>query len=383
MAAHSEHTKGVFDELTGVSANDVSGLSHSEHQLLRSFVPLNRLSNDHLDSLLRDTRPEYLCAGQVLFEAGECDNAHVYLLHGELDITDASGAPKTINAESMTGTFAIAHSQPRLATARAASDCCVIRFNSDRLDGIVAWEQIVSYILLDISSQRDLDNDAEWMATLLRSNLFYKVPPINIANILHRFEQLTVNAGDVILRQGEIGDCCYVIKQGSADVFRAPDERAPQERIARLEAGRCFGEDALINNALRNATIRMNTSGQLMRLSKQDFYLLLKEPEVINMNLPSASDALEQGAEWIDVRSQEEYEVGHCHGALHLPLDILQLKTRLLDPNKRYITYCNSGRRSQAAAYFLQSLGYQVSALAGGFRRYAVDESKRHLDMCF
>ena len=360
-----------------------SGFGQPENSLLKSFIPLNRLSEDHLNSLLRDTSVEYLCAGQLVVEAGERDNTHVYLLHGELDIIGADGASTRLSAENSDSPFPVAHSQPRLQTVQAASDCCVIRFDSDRLDGIVAWEQIVSYILLDISSRRELDSDAEWMATLLRSNLFYKVPPINITQILHRFEEIPVKAGDVILRQNEIGDCCYVIKQGEVDVYRAPDHRSAQEMVARLTEGQCFGEDALINNALRNATIKMNTDGSLMRLGKQDFYLLLKEPEVMNMNLPAALKAVDDGAEWIDVRSEEEYEIGHCNKALHLPLEILQLKTRMLNSDKRYVTYCNSGRRSQAAAYFLQSLGYSVSALSGGFRRYSNTEQEQHVQLCF
>ncbi len=380
-ARHAAHSR-VLDPSSSqqTAARSINGV---ELELLQSFVPLNKLSDDHLDSLLRDIEVEYLCAGQTLFEAGESDNKHIYLLHGELQMSGADGRTELLSAESMMCTYPVAHSQPRSCGAVAVSDCSLLRFDSDQLDGIVAWEQIVSYILLDISSRRELDSDALWMTTLLRSNLFYKVPPINIAQILDRFNELEVKAGDVILRQGEIGDCCYVIKSGEADVYRAKDERSKQDCVARLGPGRCFGEDALINNALRNATIRMNTDGRLMRLGKQDFYLLLREPKVVNMNLSAASDALHNGAQWIDVRSQEEFEAGHCASALHMPLEILQLKTRMLDKSKQYVTYCNSGRRSQAAAYFLQSLGFDVCALSGGFKRYSADAREKHLRLCF
>lgn len=380
-ARHAAQSRLFDPSATETSvARSVNGV---ELELLQSFVPLNKLSNDHLESLLREIEVEYLCAGQTLFEAGESDNKHIYLLHGELQLSGAGGRSEVLSAESMMCTYPVAHSQPRTCSAVAISDCSLLRFDSDQLDGIVAWEQIVSYILLDISSRRELDSDITWMTTLLRSNLFYKVPPINIGQILNRFNEVEVKAGDVILRQGEIGDCCYVIKSGEADVYRAKDERSKQECVARLGPGRCFGEDALINNALRNATIRMNTDGRLMHLGKQDFYLLLREPKVVNLNLSAASDALHKGAQWIDVRSQEEFEAGHCNSALHLPLEILQLKTRMLDKNKQYVTYCNSGRRSQAAAYFLQSLGFDVCALSGGFKRYSAQAREKHLRLCF
>ncbi len=164
-------------------------ITAADKNLLQSFVPINTLSLDHLDSLLRDRSIEVLCAGQNVFEAGECDNQHIYLLHGDVELLHADGTAERLSAESHLCTFPIAHVQPRQHSARAVTDCSVIRFDSAKIDGMIAWDQTANYIMLAIAAQRDLDEDAEWMATLLRSNLFYKVPPINIEQILHRFEQ--------------------------------------------------------------------------------------------------------------------------------------------------------------------------------------------------
>ena len=131
------------------------------------------------------------------------------------------------------GTHELWALQPRQHSARAVTDCSVIRFDSAKIDGMIAWDQTANYIMLAIAAQRDLDEDAEWMATLLRSNLFYKVPPINIEQILHRFEPLAVAADDFILRQGEIGDCCYVIKEGEAEVWHKQSSRWASTRSPR------------------------------------------------------------------------------------------------------------------------------------------------------
>jgi signal-transduction protein with cAMP-binding, CBS, and nucleotidyltransferase domain len=92
--------------------------------------------------------------------------------------------------------------------------------------------------MLDISSQRDLDEDADWMMTLLRSNLFYKVPPINIRQILNKFTSEYVSAGEVIIRQGEIGDCCYFVKEGVAGVYSSGSDKNRSELLAELSVGR-------------------------------------------------------------------------------------------------------------------------------------------------
>lgn len=334
--------------------------------LLQTLVPVNALTEDHLNTLLRDTGLEMVCRGQPLVQRGDCDNQHLYLISGSVVIGDDADERRTLTADAVEARFPLVHQQPRLQTVTAAEDCQVIRFDSDRLDAMLAWDQAANYIILDITGRRDLDEDADWMLMLLRSNLFYKVPPINIREILNRFRPQFLDAGTVVLRQGELGDCCYFIKEGEVEVLRADHERATPQPIARLGVGRCFGEDALVNDAPRNATVVMRENGVLMRLDKQDFYLLLKSPPVSSVSLSELEREVAAGAVLIDVRTQDEFECAHAPQALNMPLDILKLKSRLLQRDRRYITYCNSGRRSSAAAHLLAADGYDVVALRGG-----------------
>jgi rhodanese-related sulfurtransferase len=246
---------------------------------------------------------------------------------------------------------------------------------------MLAWDQAANYIVLDISAQRDMDEDADWMLTLLRSNLFYKVPPMNIRQILSRFQPIFTHSGDAIIRQGERGDCCYFIKEGSVSVYRASDEKGKSDLVAELGVGRCFGEDALVNDAPRNATVVMRENGVLMRLEKQDFYLLLKSPPVHSLSLIEVERELEGGAVLIDMRGGDEYERAHAVAALNMPLTILQLKSRLLDRDTHYIAYCNSGRRSSAAAFLLAEDGYRVTVLRNGFDALPLVQRLRFLSM--
>lgn len=336
-----------------------------KRRLLKTCVPVNALTEDHLNTLLRETRVSVAYRGQCLFERGDCDGYDVYLLSGTVEL-DESGGPRRISADDPEACFPLVNQQPRPMRAVAQEDCHIIRFDSERLDAMLAWDQAAKYIELDIAGSRDLDEDAEWMLTLLRSNLFYKVPPMNIRQILDRFHAEFRAAGDVVLRQGELGECCYFIKEGSVGVYRAEDERSRSELVAELGVGRCFGEDALVNDAPRNATITMRSNGVLMRLDKQDFFLLLKQPPVKMLGYTQLLQALADGAGLLDVRTLDEYEQAHAAHAIHMPLSIIKLKSRLLDPDQVYIAYCGSGRRSAAAAHFLCAEGYRVAVLRGG-----------------
>ena len=137
--------------------------------------------------------------------------------------------------------------------------------------------------------------------------------------------------------------------------------------IAELQAGQCFGEDALLNKTRRNATVVMETNGVLMCLRKQDFFALMVEPQVPSLSLDDAGVQVESGARWLDVRSEAEFEASHLNDAFHLPMHLMSLKSRMMDPNIQYIAYCSSGKRASTAAYLLSRQGYNVVPLQGSF----------------
>ena len=344
--------------------------------LTRTLVPLKDMSESHLLELLREAEPEVICAGQTLFTRGSYDGQHVYLLHGNVNLIDEAGDITMVKGRSTL--MPIAHHQPRLVTAVAESDGAMLRLDSERLDKMVAWSQIADYLQLSISRQRDLDEDSDWMMTVLKSNLFFKVPPINVEDIFSRLHPQVVYAGDVVIRQGELGDQCYFIKEGEAEVWRHTDSN--RQHLATIAVGRCFGEDALVNETERNASVIMRTDGVLMRLDKKDFYRLLKEPQVPSITLDTFAEKIAAGAVAVDVRSEEEYSELHLQSAVNVPLNLLGIKARMLDKNRDYIFYCNTGRRSRAATHLLVQQGYRALALEDCQQLFAQDRWRDLLD---
>lgn len=68
----------------------------------------------------------------------------------------------------------------------------------------------------------------------------------------------------------------------------------------------------------------------------------------------------------LDVREPEEWEIGNL-GGIHIPLSYLREKVDELNPQRTYILVCRSGRRSEAAYFFLKQKGFQsVKILKGG-----------------
>ncbi|MED5390115.1 MAG: cyclic nucleotide-binding domain-containing protein [Pseudomonadota bacterium] len=343
-----------------------------DKSLLQTFVPVNALSGDQLDWLLDQQEVCRYASGDALFSLGDKDNTTIYLLSGKVELTDEAGNTRIVSAGDIASWHPLEHAQPRRSTARALTEVSVVRFDSFRLDTILSWDQSAGYVILDINANSAYQNDREWMIRLLKSKLFHRVPPTNILEIFRRLKAHRHKAGEVIIRQGEAADCCYILKEGVCEVAISMGDNEPTP-VAMLEEGQWFGEEALLSGKPRNATVSMATDGVLMKLDRQDFDALLREPIINTLPVDEVLTAAEQGAWWLDVRTSDEFDQEHLVGATNMPLNVLRLKSRLLDPAKTYIAYCDTGRRSATAAFLLKNAGLDVIVLDGGLNANAAN----------
>jgi rhodanese-related sulfurtransferase len=194
--------------------------------------------------------------------------------------------------------------------------------------------------------------------------VFASLPAAHISDLLEKFDSMPVKRGEAVVKEGDPGDFYYVIEAGRARVTRIVG--GVEMPLADLKAGDAFGEEALISNAPRNATVTMKTDGRLLRLQKQDFDALLRAPLLTELSFAEASARVAAGAQWLDVRFPSEYQHDRIPGAINIPLSELRHALDVLDRDKPYIAYCQSGRRSAAAAFLLAQRGFTGSVLAGG-----------------
>ncbi len=328
-----------------------------------TLIPLKSLRPSYLEDLFKHVAIQTVFSGQTLFEDGTYDHQFIYLQSGELRLEYPNGKVEELSGNE--AILPIAHEQPRPCRAIATTDCTVLRIDSDRVDRTLSWSQVADYMLSELSLNRDYDEDIEWMQTVLNSNLFLKVPPVNAEQVIYRLTPMVVSEGDEVVRQGELGDCCYFIKEGEAKVSVYDTESNSTRLIAEISPGRCFGEDSLVNETPRNATVTMKSDGVLMRLEKSDFLVLLRNPAVDDVALDEIKTLMETPI-YVDVRTEDEYAAGHLAYSANIPLSLLSLKKRIIAPEKLHIFYCDTGTRSFAAAHLLGKLGYNVMTLRGG-----------------
>ncbi len=334
---------------------------------LRHFIPLSEISPDNFNELVKNISVKTLPAGKTLFNRGDQDSFTYYLLNGELELIDADENKSTLTSKSKQCRFPLEHHIPRQKTAISKTDIHYFIINNDILDVLLTWDQNKSYVVNEIGSDTDSPDDNDWMTQLLQLDIFHKIPPANIQTMFQRIQSLPVKKDEVIINQGDKGDFYYIIRSGSCRVICNAEETGNKElKIADIEAGKGFGEDALISDVPRNATIIMNTDGMLMRLAKDDFIELLKEPVLKSVYFKEAEAMIKDGAIWLDVRLNSEHQNKKIPGSINIPLFLLRLNADKLSDKHKYIVYCDTGSRSASATYILNERGYDAYLLQGG-----------------
>jgi CRP-like cAMP-binding protein len=334
-------------------------------ELLRGFSPLDGLKRDNLAALARKVQIRELSPGQLLFKEGDTEKRTIYVVSGMLELLDQSKVVGKIEGGSEMARNPVAPVYPRRVTAKARDRVRFISIDSDLLDVMLTWDQTGTYEVSELQGKSDQGNE-DWMTMLLQAKAFHKIPPANIQAIFMRMQQINYRAGDVILKQGAEGDYFYVLIRGAAQVTRETPLSKEGIKLAELHVGDTFGEEALISDAKRNATVTMQTDGAVMRLGKDDFKKLLNEPMLDWVTPAQAEEIVRSGGQWLDVRLPSEFENQHLEGAINIPLYFIRLKISTLDKSKKYVVCCDTGRRSSAGAYILSERGFQAYVLQGG-----------------
>jgi rhodanese-related sulfurtransferase len=94
---------------------------------------------------------------------------------------------------------------------------------------------------------------------------------------------------------------------------------------------------------------------------------------ICEVNVDTAIERMEHGAQLIDVREDNEWEAGHAAGARHMGRGVIErdIVQTIPDKNAELILYCGGGYRSALSTDMLQKMGYtNVFSMTGGWKAW-------------
>ena len=341
-------------------------------RVLAALEPISAFSPSRLRELLEYCHLETLDKGEDPFKENPLKGQSVYLVKGELELIYEDTNRVLIRADSEWARHPIGKRQPEIQSATALTRIQLLRVDDELLDQMVTWDQfafhddgstVAAKMGSDVAIKRFL-NSGMFSAENLSNTPFAQLPSANIGKLLDQIEAIAVWDKEVIIREGEEGDFYYLIESGRAQVTRVVGGMT--RVLAELKAGDVFGEEALISDAMRNATVVMKSNGVLLRLKKQVFLELMQEPLLRKITYLDAQEKVNEGAIWLDVRHPPEFRFDKLPNAINIPLNDVRHAAGTLSKEAIYIAYCQSGRRSAAAAFLLVQAGYKVEVLENG-----------------
>ena len=347
---------------------------HSEEaRIIRQLIPLSTLPTKRFEHLCKQLHIETAESGQYLFRRGD-DNSDLYfLLDGSISLQTESFIIETIRADSDSARFAIAHQIPRKVDAIAKSRIQFLRLNTAMMKSTqeTSYQENESTMMVD-----ELEDNDDWMTTLLKSPIFRGLPPANLQKILMSLQEIRFNPGDIIIKQGDPGDYYYIIKKGRALISRKPAPTAKEIKLAQLGDLDTFGEDSLLSGEPRNVTITAMTPMCLLRLGKEQFITLIKQPTLSYIQFEDLHAQLADGAELIDVRGPDEFQKSHLPHSINVPFFSLRMYLKTLSRNHPTIVVCKDGRTSESAAFVLMRHKFKALILKGGIAALTDEQLK-------
>lgn len=347
----------------------------SSMEIIRQLVPLNTLAPKLLKDLLRKASIMRYDEGKVIFKEGNKDHFSFYLIDGEVKMEAKGQVRSVLTRESEAAKYPIAQLQPRRFTAKAATRTTMLLINRHLVDKMMVLqekeqaeqtmaEQGTSVEVLSSEGEQD---EEDWMARMLQSELFSKIPTANIYKLFEVMEPIDAKAKQPVVKQGGVGDSYYVIKSGQCAVMQQTSKNTPPKQLAKLGPGDSFGEEALVSKGTRNASVVMLTDGSLMKLSKKNFEELIRKTALEAVSYKVATKLIEEkDAKWLDVRFPSEISENPLEGSLNVPFYTLRKNFSKLDRSKQYIVCCDNGERSSSAAFLLVQNGMNACFLEGG-----------------
>ncbi|CAM9492819.1 unnamed protein product [Chrysoparadoxa australica] len=231
------------------------------------------LSVDSIKDLMSSIGSIHYQPGDYIFRQGDPGDYLYFLNSGKVDIlvTNESEGKEVVHkvtslgSGQMFGEAAVLNSGPRSASVRCTTPVQAVRIGRDSVIRMMGDAQAAGADLREVTILREINRAKAVLRT--------------VGNVHKRH----VNAGDIVVQEGDLGDSMYTIADGTLDV-RVQQPGHMSRVVARLGPGDVFGEMALVLSQPRTATVECVSSQGccLSEMKGETFKQLLGQSSDLN-----------------------------------------------------------------------------------------------------
>ncbi|HIE01299.1 MAG TPA: cyclic nucleotide-binding domain-containing protein [Thiotrichaceae bacterium] len=337
--------------------------------LHRHYYPIHRLSKARLQEAEDLSRIFKLKKNERLELSIKDKGDYFYIITGCVQVLVNDMEKQIIHAPEMMGKSIDIPETDTTIQFKVLEDCILYHIENDVIEHLLSWDGIVASHSYEIHP-----NLSESIDHIRHSLAFQRLPLECVIGAFKSMKKIDVKKGDEIIRQGEQGERFYLIKSGRAEVWVLEEFEDEPEKVNELGKNESFGEQALLAEQPRSATVRMIEDGELLALEKQDFLKFFSQTMVREVDINVAKAMIDGGYQLIDVRFEEEYEALYIPEATLIPLNVFREGMENLSKDKQYVIHCRSGKRSRVAALLMSELGFDVVSMRGGIIQWPFEK---------
>lgn len=339
-------------------------MPQKSYKKLKQYCYFSHLSDAALKSLSKKLQDVEYPAGTEIIKEGAPADAFYLIRKGEVEVLKKTkwGQEAPISASSQGegfGEMALLTCSPRFCSVTARTNVHLLKLDKSAFEEIVRADSAFAGMMVERHQSFYRYNDIK------TTQPFALLQPEQVAAISGRLKEQSFAPGDHIITQGETGDTYYIIKSGKAEVLKESVDNG-QEKVAAIEEGEGFGEEALITDSPRSATVRAVDETVVWTLSREDFDAVAKASFLKEVEPDDVPYSEGGQLNYLDVRMKSEFDEEHIPGAVNIPLDELRRRYAEFDRNKEYHVYCLMGARSATAAFLMNSQGLNTKSIKGG-----------------
>lgn len=225
------------------------------------------LNADELSEVIDKINVSNFSNGDFVFREGDKGESIYIIAAGTVEVICRDKDGKEIVVDKLGegdffGEFGFFSNGIRMASIRAAGDVDILELSKDRMNEIAEKHRPrVSEVLFDFYKERVADR------LLALSPLFGQLTAKDRKVVLSKVIPETYEAGDIIIKEGEIGDAMYLIKEGTVEVS-SHDSKKGKVVVAALKEGEFFGEIGLATMKPRTATVTATAKTELVLFSR-------------------------------------------------------------------------------------------------------------------
>ena len=344
-----------------------------DSSIIKSLYPLSLVADHLLDQLIDKATVEYPEPGQtILKRSSSAEGYYHYLIEGDAEHRISFEERIALRCSDAACTNPLQEFLKEGGSIKAGEGCCVLSIAESEVDECLSWSQNQEFVVVHMDEEHNgaldeaiIDDDFQddWTEMFLKSQLAANIPASTMIEMFSALEDIDVAAGTEIIQENSPGDYFYIIKKGYAEVITNPYGPFKGETFE-LVVGDYFGDEALVADTTRNATVKMTEDGILGRLSHADFDRIIKDPMMETLSERAVADIAPDKLCLLDVRLAAEFRHGHYEGAKNYPIAYIRKHLDSFENDITYVVVPGCGRRGELAVYLLRQAGYHVFLMA-------------------